>query len=140
MYAMRMMKPLLIGAVVMTTALNAQAAAQSGLPAEKDINDHLLVVAVADKIRRECNSISARFFTARSYLNDVKDMAEKRGYSETEIEAYIENDQEKAKMRAKRNAYFKARGASNLDPASLCTLGQDEIRKQSQIGLLLKTK
>ncbi len=137
---MRMMKPLLIGAVVVTTALNAHAAAQSGLPAEKAINDHLLVVAVADKIRRDCTSISARFFAARSYLNEVKDMAEERGYSEAEIEAYISDDQEKAKMRAKRNAYFKARGASNLDPDSLCTLGQDEIRKQSRIGLLLKAK
>lgn len=137
---MRITTPLFIGAVVFATALNAQASVNSGLPAEKDINNGLLVVAVADKIRRECKSISARFFTARAYLTDLKDMAEKRGYSEAEIDAYIENDQEKAKMRAKRNAYFKARGASNLDPASLCTLGQDEIRKQSQIGLLLKTK
>lgn len=137
---MRMMNPLFIGAVVFATALNAQASVNSGLPAEKDINNGLLVVAVADKIRRECNSISARFFTARAYLTNLKDLAEKRGYSEAEIDAYIENDQEKAKMRAKRNAYFKARGASNLDPASLCALGQDEIRKQSQIGLLLKTK
>ncbi len=137
---MRMMKSLVLGAVMATTAATAQATAKPGLPAEKEINDGLLVVAVADKIRRECDAISARLFTARAYLTDLKDRAAEQGYSEAEIDSYINNDEEKAKMRMKRNAYFKARGASNLDPASLCSLGREEIRKQSQIGLLLKAK
>ena len=118
----------------------ASASAENGLQAEADINAGLLDLAVADKIRRECGNIGARFFRAQSYVNDLKKMAEERGYSRDEIDAYINNDVEEAKMREKRNAYFEARGASNLDAASLCVLGRAEIAQGSRIGRLLKAK
>lgn len=137
---MRVLKSLALGAVLAVSAATAQANAGPGLAAEKEINDGLLVIAVADKIRRECSDISARFLTARSYLGSLKDAAAGKGYTEAQINAYINDDAEKAKMRDRRNAYFKARGASNLDAASLCALGRAEIQKQSQIGLLLRTK
>lgn len=118
----------------------ASASAENGLQAETDINAGLLDLAVADKIRRECGNIGTRFFRAQSYVNDLKKMAEERGYSRDEIDAYINNDVEEAKMREKRNAYFEARGASNLDAASLCVLGRAEIAQGSRIGRLLKAK
>lgn len=118
----------------------AAASAESGLRAEADINAGLLDLAVADKIRRECGAIGARYFRAQRYVNDLKAMAEDRGYSRDEIDAYINDDAEEAKMRERRNAYFKARGASNLDAASLCVLGRAEIAQGSRIGRLLRAK
>ena len=112
----------------------------SGLYRENDINQGLLVIAVADKIRRSCDSISGRLFTARSYVNSLKDVAESRGYSEAEIDSYINDKAGKAEMRLRRNAYFESKGASNLDHDSLCVLGRAEIANQSQIGKLLKAK
>ena len=132
-----------ISTIVLSMSLIAgsvSASAQSGLYQEKDINDGLLVISIADKIRRGCSSISARIFKAQSYATGLKDLAESRGYSSEEIENYIENDTNKAEMRERRNAYFFARGASNLDPDSLCVLGRVEIQKQSQIGVLLRAK
>jgi hypothetical protein len=137
---MRLVKSSALALMLVAGAASAQAAAQAGLSKEKDINAGLLVIAVADKIRRECTDISARLFDARSYLVSLKQKAAARGYSDAEIDAYINNDAEKAKMRERRNAYFEAHGASNRDPASLCDLGRAEIQKQSQIGLLLRTK
>jgi len=137
---MRLVKSVALGLMLTATAATAQANTASGLSDEKDINAGLLVIAVADKIRRECSGISARFLTARSYLGSLKDAAARKGYSEAEINAYINNDAEKARMRDRRNAYFKANGASNRDAASLCALGRAEIQNQSQIGLLLRTK
>ena len=136
---MRLIKTALLG-LTLAGATMASASAQPGLAKEKDINAGLLVVAVADKIRRECDSISARFFTARSYAQSLKDMASARGYSEAEIDSYINNDANQAAMRERRNAYFKSKGASNLDAQSLCVLGRAEISKKSQIGSLLKAK
>ena len=137
---MQLMKVLTLSVAVAATAASAGAKVKPGLPGEEDINAGLLVVAVADKIRRECSDISARFLTARSYVSSLKEMASERGYTDSEIEAYINDDLENEKMRMRRNAFFESRGASNLDPASLCALGQAEIQKQSQIGLLLRTK
>ena len=126
------------------SALPASAGAgsykDSGLYKEKDINDGLLIIAVADKIRRSCDTIGGRLITARSYVNALKGLAESRGYSGDEIDSYINDKAGKAEMRERRNAYFQRRGASNLDHESLCVLGREEIAKKSQIGRLLKAK
>lgn len=131
----------LIHSIALSLALATAAnASQGGLAGEKDINNGLLIIAAADKIRRACDTIGARFFVARSYIGQLKDMAQERGYSDEEIDAYINDDEEKAKMRDRRNAYFKSRGASNLDHQSLCVLGRDEIARGSGIGKLLRAK
>ncbi|WP_113912606.1 DUF5333 domain-containing protein [Roseovarius dicentrarchi] len=115
-------------------------AARADLAAEKDINAGLLAVAAADKIRRECGDLSGRFWAARSYVNQLKGLAAERGYTAAQIDAYVNDSAEQAKMRATRNAYFKSKGASNLDAASLCRLGQEEIKNRSRIGSFLKAK
>lgn len=135
---MRMIFALALGLAVASGSIAA--ADDSPLHNEKDINDGLLIISVADKIRRGCDSISARIFKARSYAVSLKELAASRGYSDREIDDYIEDKAHRAEMRERRNAYFKARGASNLDPESLCVLGRAEIQKQSQIGVLLRAK
>ncbi|WP_422027831.1 DUF5333 domain-containing protein [Roseovarius sp.] len=130
-------------ALVLSLALSAGAvgaSAGAGLENERDINDGLLALAVADKIRRECNSIGGKYFKAQSYANGLKSLAAARGYSDAQIDAYINDDVEKEKMRQRRNAYFEARGASNLDAESLCVLGRAEMAQKSRIGQLLRAK
>ncbi len=135
---MRMIFTLIVTVLLATEPVRANA--QAGLSNERDINAGLLVVAVADKIRRGCDSISARIFVARSYATSLKELASSRGYTDAEIEEYVNNSENKAAMRLRRNAYFESKGASNLDHESLCVLGRAEIAKQSQVGVLLKAK
>lgn len=131
----------LIPVIAISLAVLGGAVAASGKPGlaqEDDINAGLFVVAVADKIRRECSGISARFLAARNYVTQLKKMAVDRGYSEDEIERYINDKDGKAEMREIRNEYFESKGASNLDPESLCVLGHAEIESESRIGALLR--
>lgn len=114
--------------------------ASADLSQEAEINQGLMYIAAADKIRRECGSIGGRLFRAQSYANTLKSEAAKRGYSEAEIDDYVNSKANRAAMREKRNAYFKSKGASNLDPASLCVLGSQEMAQGSQIGRLLRAK
>ncbi len=114
--------------------------AQAGLKDEAAINEGLLYIAAADKIRRECSSIGGRLFKAQAYASALKKAAAERGYSDAEIDAYVNDKANQAAMRERRNAYFKSKGASNLDPASLCVLGQAEMASGSQIGQLLRAK
>ena len=60
--------------------------------------------------------------------------------SDAEIDAYIDSDAEKARMRARGAAFFKAKGVDTSDPQSYCALGREEIQKSSRIGSLLKAK
>ncbi len=135
------MKRLAVFALALSlTAGTAGASAGAGLSDERDINEGLLVLAVADKIRRSCDAIGGRLFRAQGFANDLRAIAEGRGYSRAEVDAYINDDTEKAKVRARRNAYFESKGASDLDPQSLCALGRTEIAQKSLIGHLLKAK
>lgn len=110
------------------------------LSEEADINEALVVIAAADKIRRECDTISGRLFKAQRFASDLKKEARARGYSDEEIDAYLDSKAERAKVRAQRNVYFESQGASNRDPASLCALGYAEIERSSRIGYLLRAK
>ncbi|MFO7758006.1 MAG: DUF5333 domain-containing protein [Roseovarius sp.] len=134
---MRLILALVIG--IAATGSVADARAQS-LASEDDINTGLFNVAVADKIRNKCDEISPRYFTALGYLQALKNEARKRGYSDAEIDRYINDDTERAKMEERRNAYIRASGAHPRDRTSLCRLGRQEIARQSQIGQLLRAR
>ena len=130
---------------IVTTAFAASLAFSTpvsavGLQDETEINNGLLAVGIADEIRKRCDSISARTFTALSFLSSLKREARSKGYSSDEINRYTKSKTEKAKMRSRGEAYLASKGASTSDPASMCLLGRAEIKKRSQIGLLLRAK
>ncbi|MDQ7072103.1 MAG: DUF5333 domain-containing protein [Rhodobacterales bacterium] len=106
----------------------------------KSINDGLLAVGIADKIRKTCPSISARMFKALSFMNALENKAESMGYTKAEIKAYVKSPNQKAKMRARGEAYLASKGVVKSDPESYCTQGRIEIANKSQIGALLRAK
>lgn len=134
------MKRMMITAAVGLALLAAPVAAKPPLRDVPAIDDALLDLGIADRIRKNCPDISARMLTAIGYLYGLKDKARELGYSDAEIEAYVDSDAEKARMKARGAAFFKARGVDTSDPQSYCALGRAEIQKSSRIGSLLKAK
>ncbi len=106
----------------------------------KSIDDAVFHIAAADQIRKMCPDISARLFKALNFARKTKAKAVKLGYSEAEIDAYLDSDAEKARMKARGAAYFKANGVVTGEPESYCALGRKEIEKSSRIGSLLRVK
>jgi len=132
-----------MAALFLSVALSAPAAAADnapGLAGERDINAGLFVIAVADKIRKACDGIDARMWRAYVFVEKLKSKARERGYTRAQVEAYLDDDKEEARMDARRDAYFDIHGASPDDPQSLCRLGREEIARNSQIGHLLKAE
>ncbi|MGB7317453.1 MAG: DUF5333 domain-containing protein [Planktotalea sp.] len=136
---MRMTSKVITSVFAASLALCTPAFAK-GLQDEVEINNGLLAVGIADEIRNRCDSISARTFTAIGFLNSLKSDARAKGYSNDEINRYTKSKTEKAKMRKRGEAYLAQNGASTSDPASMCRLGRAEIKKRSQIGVLLRAK
>jgi len=97
-------------------------------------------VGIADEIRNRCDSISARTFRALGFLNSLKRDARSKGYSNDEINRYTKSKTEKTKMRKRGQVYLAQNGASTSDAASMCRLGRAEIKKRSQIGVLLRAR
>lgn len=116
------------------------AAAQGNLRDVKSIDDAVFDVAVADKIRKECPEISARIIKALTLYRQVRAEARSLGFTDAQIEEYGDSDKEKARLRAKGDAYFRANGVVASDPQSYCALGRKEIQKSSRIGSLLREK
>lgn len=127
-------------AAVMTVLLGAAAFAKPALRDVPEIDNGLLYIALADEIRKNCPSISARLLKAFVAMQALEGRAKDMGYSAEEIRAYTESEDEKARMRARGAAYLRAHGVTGDDPQSYCTLGRAEIEKSSQIGTLLKAK
>ncbi|MBC7165033.1 MAG: DUF5333 domain-containing protein [Roseovarius sp.] len=123
--------------LILGVGLAVPGAGAASLSQEADINQRLIEMSVADEIRKRCDSISARIFRGLGVMNEIKAEAMARGYSEAEIEAYVNDKEEKRKIRARADAYIRAHGAEPNDGPSLCALGRDEIEKQSRIGALL---
>ncbi|QUJ75043.1 DUF5333 domain-containing protein [Sulfitobacter albidus] len=129
--------------MIATTVIALTAPAVAAKPALRDvasIDNAVFDVAVANEIRKNCPDISARMVRALRMYNDVKKEARKLGYTDAEIDAYADSDTEKARMKARGAAYFKANGVSESDPQSYCALGRSEIQKSSRIGSLLREK
>jgi len=136
------MRPLktLIAACALTLSAALPAAAQSGLAGETAINNKLFVFAMANEIRKACDDISPRMFRALNFRNALYADARAKGYSDAQIDAYIDNKAEQNKMRARGNQYLAQFGASLSDKPALCRVGRSEIQKRSQIGSLLRAK
>lgn len=134
---MRMILSIVFGVFMSGTAAIASA---GSLAQETEINLGLFHLSVADEIRKRCDEIHPRYFKAINYMESLKKAALRRGYSEAEIDRYIHDKTEKAKMRARSDAYIRAQGAAPNDGPSLCILGHEEIAKQSPIGALLKAR
>ncbi|SIS70472.1 hypothetical protein SAMN05421759_102496 [Roseivivax lentus] len=121
-------------------AQTASAQAKPPLSQVAEIDDALLMIAIADEVRNKCDTIEARMFKAWSTINALESRAKRMGYSDEEIEDYVTSKAEKKRMRKRGEAILKARGVALDNDADYCTFGREEIAKGSQIGVLLKER
>ncbi|MFY0690944.1 MAG: DUF5333 domain-containing protein [Paracoccaceae bacterium] len=116
------------------------ASARVPLQDDPTIENGLVIVAIGDAIRDNCGAISPKFFRAYRFARRLYNRARKLGYDHDEIEAYLDSNPDKARVKGKARAYLETRGVVADDPETYCTAGLAEIESKSQIGVLLKAK
>lgn len=124
----------------LVAAAPAYAAAKPSLRDVPEIDNGLLAVGLADEVRKKCENIDARWFTALSYLSSLKNRASDLGYTADEVKQHLKSEDEKARMRKLGAAYVTKAGFDPKKTESLCAFGKEEIKKQTQVGKLLKAK
>jgi len=134
----------LCAVVIMVTILAitghvAGASADPDISTDREINQGLFVIVVANKIRKKCDTIDARMWRALMFIENLKAKARARGYTRPKVEAYLNNEEARAHMDDLRDAYIKQH-VGDTSPESLCRLGREEIARNSQIGYLLKAE
>ncbi|NND42295.1 MAG: DUF5333 domain-containing protein [Boseongicola sp.] len=97
-------------------------------------------IGLADEVRKNCESISPRMLRAYNYLRALERYARDAGYSDAQIEDLTENKAEKEKLRVRIRADLAERGASPQNPEGYCTVGREEIAKDTVAGRLLRAR
>lgn len=130
----------LTAVAIALTALAAPAAALEPLAQEKYINDRLIAARIADRVRKTCPSIDGRVFYAFGEARKLQSYARKKGYSDAQIDAFLDDKQEKKRIYAVAEDYLTRNGAKKGDAESFCAIGRAEIEKNTIIGSLLVAK
>ncbi len=95
-------------------------------------------IGLADELRKNCGSIEPRWFRAYNFLKALERYAREAGYTEADIDALTDNKAEKEKLRERIRKDLAARGASQKTPEGYCTVGREEIAKDTMAGRLLR--
>ena len=121
-------------------ALSCAAAPAVALPPlsqERHINDSLVQARVADVLRKGCPTLDARLVRAFSEARKLKRYALDQGYSEAQIDAFLDSREERRRIYAEADRYMVANGVVNGQPETFCRLGQQEIARKTIAGSLL---
>lgn len=132
------MKPLALALIFATLA--SPAAALEPLAKEKYINDRLIAARIADRVRRTCPTIDGRILYAYGEARKLKRYAQNKGYSSAQIDAFLDDKDQKKRIYAVAEDYLVRHGAKPGDPQSFCAIGRQEIRNNTIIGSLLVAK
>ena len=130
-----MNRPLLI----LTLTLTAHSAFALGpLKDVTSVRDGIIAVGMAYEIGDKCGSIEARYLRGLGYLNELKATAASLGYSDAEIDAYIDDGAEKDRLEGVARQQLADLGAVPGDEASYCAVGAAQIAAGTAVGQLLR--
>ena len=101
------------------------------------ITEGLIDTAIAYEIGERCDGIDGRRLRGIAFLLSLQAHARDLGYSSDEIDAFIDDDEEKDRLEAIARARLRDMGAVEGEWDTYCEVGRAEIAKGSQIGRLL---
>lgn len=103
-----------------------------------EIAEGLIATAIAYEVGRVCGPVDGRRVQGLASLLELQGRARELGYSQEEIDAFIDGDDpERARLEGIARERLAALGAVEGDEASHCAVGRAEIAKRSRIGRLL---
>ncbi|EBA11481.1 DUF5333 domain-containing protein [Roseobacter sp. CCS2] len=134
-----MKKLALIAVLAFATVFSAgHLSAQTALKDVPKVRDGIIFVGMAYEISEQCSDIDARLFRGLNYLQSLRRHARDLGYSEAEIDAYIDDDDEKDRLEGIARAQLAQLGVVPGQEASYCTVGRAQMDANTRVGWLLR--
>ncbi|MEM1233873.1 MAG: DUF5333 domain-containing protein [Pseudomonadota bacterium] len=129
----------LLTLILVTAPLGSTLSARS--PGDvSEVRNGLLAVAVGNLIQENCASISPRLVRVYSLRNQLLAAARGEGFSEAEIDAYVDDKTARARIEAQAAAYLRQNGVVEGADDTYCTAGRAEIAADSAVGRLLRER
>lgn len=114
------------------------AQAQSSPSDVAGVSEGLIAAGMAIELGDYCDDVSVRMIRGLNFLQGLKRDLRDAGFSEDEIDAYIDDDQEKDRLEAIARNRLSDLGVVTTDPATYCTAAQGQIAQGTQVGQLLR--
>lgn len=133
----RFLLPLLASMIL---SAPAHADRYDALRADERVHNGLLIITIGAHIDETCPTIEARNLAAGAFMFGLARHAMSLGYSRSEIEEYIDDEQERARYMNLARAYFEQEyGVTDEeDVEGACRAGEAEIAERSPVGRLLR--
>lgn len=133
-----MMRSAKIWMLAAAVAAASPAAAQTALKDVAYVRDGIIHVGMAYELSEKCGDLNARLLRGIGFLQSLKSHAQDLGYSDDEIDAYINDDAEKDRLESIARAQLAALGVVEGDESTYCEVGRAQIAAQTRVGWLLR--
>ena len=129
---------LVLAALVAITGFAGALSAQPPLKDVQRVRDGIIHVGMAYEISEKCSSIRARTWRGITFLQSLKSHAEGLGYTDAQIDAYINDDAEKDRLEAIARGELARLGIVEGDEGTYCAVGRSQIAANTRVGWLLR--
>lgn len=134
------MKRWIYAALIGSALASPSAATEMPLVENEYVVNGFYVIGTADIIRKTCPTIDARIFRAVRLLGSLERYAKDQGYSEAEIDEFLDDKAAEDALRLRIKEDLAKRGAPHGDVEGHCRVGMEEIAAGTSIGRLLRAK
>lgn len=133
----------LIAMLVASQALAVPATAQDArwdpLREDQTLTEGLVLIAIGRRIVKGCEAIEPARARAFFHANGLMQRARDKGFSTAEINEFIKDEFEKARIDALSDAWLASKDTTKTDAEGLCRVGRDEIARATPLGRMLRT-
>lgn len=129
---------LILSILVATAGFAGSVSAQSALKDVQHVRDGIIHVGMAYEISERCDSLRPRTFRGISFLNSLKNHATELGFSDDQIDAYVNDDAEKDRLEGIARQELARLGAVAGNDDTFCAVGRAQMDANTRVGWLLR--
>lgn len=112
--------------------------AQSALKDVTHVREGLIAVGMAVELSDECSSLKPRTLRGINFLRSLQNHASDLGFSQAQIDAYVDDKNEKQRLEGVARARLADLGVVAGQESTYCTVGRAQISQGTQVGRLLR--
>ena len=131
---MKVLIPLALSVAV----VGSGAQAQSSPHEVSRVAEGLIAAGMAIELGDLCDDVSVRTLRGLSFLQGLKRHLRELGFSNDEIDAYIDDDEEKDRLEAIARGRLADLGVVTTEADTYCTVANEQIAQGTQVGQLLR--
>ncbi|MDA9208235.1 DUF5333 domain-containing protein [Octadecabacter sp.] len=131
---MKKLIPFVLGATLAASSAQAQSSPRD----VTRVTEGLIAAGMAIELGDYCDSVSVRMIRGLNFLQGLKGDLRDAGFSNDQIDAYIDDDQEKDRLEGIARGRLADLGVDTSDRASYCTVARNQIAQGTQVGALLR--